>query len=202
MIHIGERRFYDTIRERLAQCEFVLYEGVSSFRGRMLTYSYRLVARRKRLGLVCQSDILRRRDIEARLVHADLTAPEFDRAWSDVPWNLRLAFAIGAPLYGAYRYLTATRASLARRAEVETFPSRDEILRWTAEFDPVEAALLTQRDQRLLASVLLSYREHHQEDVRIGVLYGAAHIPPVIRLLTDKLSYRVENATWETVFEL
>jgi len=34
------------------------------------------------------------------------------------------------------------------------------------------------------------------------VLYGAAHMPAVVRLLQERLGYRVTRAEWMTVFEL
>ncbi len=202
MIHIGEQQFYDTIRARLDLCEYVLYEGVASARVRLLVQSYRLIARRSRLGLVCQSDAIKRSDLEARLTHADLTAPEFDRVWAEVPWRLRIAFLVGAPVLGAYWYLTATRSSISERLGRETLPSREDALKFDEGFESLGAALLTHRDERLLATILMTHREHQHEASRVGVLFGAAHIPPVIRLLTERLSYRVEDATWETVFSL
>jgi hypothetical protein len=202
MIHIGDQRFYEDIRKRLKECDVVLYEGVSSVRGRILTLSYRLVARRERLGLVYQADALPRREIESRLVHADVSAPEFAEFWNAVPFWLRIAFYLGAPLIGAYRYVTATRASIARSLETNDLRSDEDVLLFDDGFESVEDALLTRRDDRLLECVLRCHRENQMNPIRAGVLYGAAHIPAVVRLLQDRLGYRTRNAEWVTVFEL
>ena len=54
MIHIGSPDYYVEIQRRLTTCEAVLYEGVSSRRAHFLTRSYRLVTKRRDLGLVVQ----------------------------------------------------------------------------------------------------------------------------------------------------
>jgi hypothetical protein len=73
MIHIGSPDYYSQVHKELDECDIVLYEGVRTPRVRVLTLSYRIVARRKRLGLVAQDASLLR-DLRGRLIHAD-TAP-------------------------------------------------------------------------------------------------------------------------------
>jgi hypothetical protein len=201
MIHVAEPRFYDSVRGRLENCDVVLYEGVDSMRVSIATQSYRLMARRRRLGLVYQGDALRRSDIETRWVHADLSTPEFRKAWLSVPLWQRLAVYVVAPMLGAYRYVTATRASVARLLET-TDSSPEDALRLDDRLDELEDALLTRRDGHLLACILRLYREHRASETRVGVLYGAKHIPAVVRRLQGKLGYRVQRADWVTVFEL
>jgi len=50
------------VRLRLEACDAILFEGVKSWRVWVLTLSYSLVARRKRLGLVTQRDALSLKD--------------------------------------------------------------------------------------------------------------------------------------------
>jgi hypothetical protein len=202
MIHIGAQSFYDAVRARLNECDLVLFEGVSSVRARILATAYTLVAKRKRLALVCQRDALPRAAIQSKLVHADVSAPEFADYWSRIPLRWRLFFYVAAPLRGAYDYLTASRESIARRCGTDDLASRDDVLDDDADLEAFRDAIMTRRDGRLLACVLRCHDESRSESKRIGVLYGAGHIPAVVRLLQDRLGYRVEQADWVTVFEL
>jgi hypothetical protein len=201
MIHVAEQRFYDSVRGRLENCDLVLYEGVAGTRVSIATQSYRLIAKRRRLGLVYQGDALRRSDIETRWVHADLSAPEFGKAWVRAPLWQRLAVYFAAPILGAYRYLTATRDSIARSLETTDLSPQDD-LPLDDRLDALMDAFLTRRDGHLLACILRLHQEHRASETRAGILYGAAHIPPVVRLLQDRLGYRVQTADWVTVFEL
>ncbi len=110
MIHIGSPDYYSQVHKKLDECDIVLYEGVRTSRARVLALSYRIVARRGRLGLVAQNASLLR-GLRGRLVHADIAPGEFNDNWSRVPWHVRLAILLIAPLYGGYQYLTATKES-------------------------------------------------------------------------------------------
>jgi hypothetical protein len=202
MIHIGEQSFYDSVRARLNECDMVLFEGVSSVRGRILALSYTLMAKRKRLGLVCQGDALSRTAIESRLVHADISAPEFAKFWSHVPLWQRLMFYVAAPLFGAYGYLLASRQSIAGRCGTDDLQSRDDVLAFDDDFEALDDAILTRRDGRRLSCVLRCHNEFGRERKRTAVLYGAAHMPAVVCLLRERLGYQVTHADWVTVFDL
>jgi hypothetical protein len=201
MIHIGERQFYDSVRARLSECDLVLYEGVSSSRAWALALSYTLIARRSRLGLVSQRDALPRSSIQSRLVHADVSAPEFDALWRRVPLRQRLLVSIVAPFQGAWGYLTATRESLARRCGTDDLKSRDDVLE-DEDLEALREAISTRRDSHLLSCVLKCHDEHASSRRRAAVLYGAGHMPAVVRLLQDRLGYRVTRADWLTIIEV
>lgn len=201
MLHIAEPGFYDAVRARLDACDLVLFEGVASRRASALRLSYSLIAKRKRLGLVCQSDALPLGALSAKRIHADLSTPEFDTHWRRVPRLDRLAVSVIALARGLWGYLTATRGSLVGAAGTDDLTSRDDAL-FAEQLPELNDALLTHRDGHLLACVLRCHESHARERKRVGVLYGAAHIRPVVRLLQDRLGYRVKGADWLTVFEL
>ena len=202
MIHIGEQRYFDDIRHRANRCDAILYEGVASTRVRILVISYKLIAMRKRLGLVCQSNALPRSAIDSKMVHADISAPDFSRFWARVPRWQRLLFYMAAPVVGILGYLTASRESLARRCEAESLPSRDEILARTGGLTAPYHALRTHRDEHLVACVLKCHNDFSIAQRRIGIMYGAAHMSAVIHFLRDELGYGLKSAEWVTVFSL
>jgi hypothetical protein len=199
MVHIASASFYEQVRSRLQRCDAILYEGVSSLKVRILTFAYRLVARRKRLDLVCQSESLRLKSLQSRLVHGDVSSLEFNTQWSRIPVRQRLMLAVAAPLYGAYLYLTATRESIGRHLSLDDQSSRDEALR-REDSEAIDQAIVSARDIKLLSRLeaLLSTEPSCQT---IGILYGAGHMPAVTDLLMEKYRYRVSASEWLDVFD-
>jgi hypothetical protein len=198
MIHIGSADYYREVRSRLDGCDVILFEGVRSVRGKALTLSYSLMARRKRLGLVTQ-DALRLEECRAELLHADITTGEFVDGWLRIPWHWRVVISTVGPLYGAYRYLTASRASIAKGLGCEDLESRDEILQ-SDDMPELKELILHRRDARLvqaLEGVLGASREAQV----VAVIYGAGHMRAVTRALMGKHRYRVVHSEWLTVFQ-
>jgi len=109
MIHIGSSDYYAQVRARLKGCDLILFEGVRTFSGQMLSLAYRLVARRKRLNLVVQNAALPLSGLAPRLICADFSSAEFLENWSSFPWHLRLMLVL------VPRYLA--RISISRQPE-------------------------------------------------------------------------------------
>src|SRR5258706_15402304 len=82
MIHVGSQSFYDEISRRLGGCDLILAEGVTSKRVQLLTLSYRIVKRIKRMDLVTQQDGLILSNFQSRIVNADMSGRAFDERWS------------------------------------------------------------------------------------------------------------------------
>ncbi|HEV8332545.1 MAG TPA: hypothetical protein VGQ22_14055 [Steroidobacteraceae bacterium] len=198
MIHAGAAEYYAEISRRLATCDVVLFEGVRSPQSWLLTRSYAIAARRKRLGLVLQSDGLDYALVKSRGVHADVSAEQFAAAWAKVPVVQRLAILTFAPLYGVWVFLTGTRESIGRRMSTEEVESNKDVdfLESMPEF---QEALVASRDAKLVED-LSSAVERNGANKRIAVIYGAGHMRAVSRLLTGKYQYRVVESEWITVF--
>lgn len=194
MIHIGAPDYYAHVAARLQQCEVVLFEGARSSKAHMLALSYSLATRRKRLGLVTEREALRLRSLGVRLIHADSTSDEFAKGWSGIPLQTRLALMVGAPLYGAWLFLTATRESLGQDMQTEDLESRDRQDAFEDEPE-LERTLLTRRDSRLIGA-LTSLLVEATQPTCAGVLYGAGHISAVTRFLFDEHAFRVVGSEW------
>jgi hypothetical protein len=199
MIHIGSADYYRKVRSRLDECDVILLEGVRSARAKALTLSYSLMTRRKRLGLVTQHDALRLEECRAELLHADVTTGEFVDGWLCIPWHWRIMISTVGPVYGAYRYFTASRASIAKDLGTEDLESREEILQ-SDDVPGFDETIMHRRDARLIKTIE-GVLGGHQEYQVIAVIYGAAHMRAVIRALMGKLRYRVVHSEWLTVFE-
>ncbi len=198
MVHIGSSDYYAQVRTRLIGCDLILFEGVRTFSGRLLTLSYRLVVKRKRLNLVTQAE-LRLKGLAPRLVCADVSSAEFEENWTRVPLHMRLTLAVLAPMSGAYRYLTASRESLGRHISTEDVKSRGD-LEGREAAPELHGALQDSRDAKLTAAIEAVLAER-DPPANSGVIYGAAHMSSVTDLLMSKYGFRVVHAEWLTVFD-
>jgi hypothetical protein len=199
MIHIGSADYYREVQSRLDGCDVILFEGVRSVSVKLLTLSYSLMARRKRLGLVTQNQALRLEECRAELLHADVTTGEFMDGWQRIPWHWRIVISTVGPLCGAYRYLTASRASIAKGLAVEDLESREEILQ-SDDMPEFEEAILHSRDARLIKTLEGVLGGSRGSQV-VAVIYGAGHMRAVTRALMGKHRYRVVHSEWLTVFQ-
>jgi hypothetical protein len=198
MIHIGSAEYYLQVHEKLDECDVILFEGVRTFRARVLALSYRIVARRGRLGLVAQ-DVSLLRGLRGRLVHADVAPGEFNDNWSRVPWHVRLAILLIAPVFGAYHYLTATKESIGKQMKREDLASAEEITR--GDFAPeLDAAIVTRRDAKLVAAIDSMLASTNASNT-VGIVYGAGHMQAVTAALMENHHYRIDSSEWLTVFD-
>jgi hypothetical protein len=198
MIHIGSAEYYSQVHKKLDECDVIVYEGVRTFLARVLALSYRIVARRGRLGLVAQDASLLR-GLRGRLVHADIAPGEFNDNWSQVPRHIRLAILLIAPLFGGYHYLTATKESIGKQMKREDLASAEEITRGDCA-PSLDAAIVTSRDAKLVTAIDFMIASMNASTT-IGIVYGAGHMQAVTAALMEKHHYRVNSSEWLTVFD-
>jgi hypothetical protein len=202
MIHIGDQNYYEEVQKRLMDCQYIIYEGVKSFRGALLTWSYRFTSKRKRLGLITQRDGLKLHELKSKLLHSDISQSEFDKSWSQLPLKLRLLLIFVVPFFSLYLFLFATRSFIAKNLCLEDLPTRDEIIHSDDDFDKLDKLLGTKRDKIIMNCIEQEYLSKKKMDVQIGVIYGAKHIVPIIKFLMAKYGFKVVKAEWITVFNI
>jgi hypothetical protein len=113
MIHVGSQTFYDEIAGRLTACDLILAEGVASKRANLLTLSYSIVKRMKRMDLVTQQDALKATGFREKVSNADMPGNAFEARWSSLPLSLRVQLFLMLPVYILYLLLFGTRETLA-----------------------------------------------------------------------------------------
>ena len=200
MIHVGSRKFYEEISKRLSSCDLILAEGVTSKRASLLTLSYRVVKKIRRMDLVTQQDGMKVESFRDKILNTDMEGPIFDERWSSLPVMLRVQLIILIPVYVVYLFIFGTRETLAENIALEDLPSSEEIL--NDSFEGLDDLLVAERDQKLIEWLRKFDDEGSEKIKRIGVLYGAFHMRGTMRFLMQKLKYRVSKAEWVTVFEL
>lgn len=133
------------------------------------------------------------------MIHADLAGEEFERHWRKVRLPMRLLIYAMAPLYALRPRWFGTRASIAKVHGLEDLTSRDETLRWSADYAAMGDALLLARDDRLL-DVMGRYLDRKSATKRrLAIVYGAQHMRAVIRELS-KRGFQAVKSDWMTVF--
>lgn len=201
MVHLGTPAYYQEVTERLRDCQVVVAEGVGG--GRLsvvgaLTMAYRIPARNKRLGVVVQDiDLRALAAAGAEVIVPDMTAERFRRGWRTVPLVQRLAVLALVPVFAIALRLAGTKRVFDRYLATEDLPSLDG--QNAEELMPKLTALLTDdRDQIVSAALRSLAQARSGEDVAVGVVYGAAHMPAVVRELTGQ-GFVPRRAEWLSV---
>lgn len=200
MVHLGDAEFYRTIYADAATHDVVLTEGIRSPVTVRLTRSYRWAVGSKRLGLTMQPPFALPEGSAARIVHADLSATEFEAAWHKVPLGLRCLIYLVAPLIGLSLRWRGSRGALSKRLRMDVEPTIKEAL-INPETAILAEVILKQRDDRLL-EILGRELDQFQGPGQIAVIYGAAHMRAVIRELTDVRDFKPGDFSWVTIFSL
>jgi hypothetical protein len=202
MIHVGSKEYYDEVSRRLAQCDLILAEGVRSKKVEILTFSYRIVKKIKRMNLVTQREALKTSAFSEKFINADMDGRVFDERWASLPTILKAQLALIIPIYVIYLFIFGTRELIASHLAVDDLPSRDELLNYDQSFEPFDALILDERDRHLIGQIQKLHQTSDQGNKLVGIVYGARHMRTIVRFLMGKLSYRIIGAEWITVFDL
>ncbi|MFC7545937.1 hypothetical protein [Plantactinospora sp. GCM10030261] len=200
MLHVASPDFYAAVARRLRQCDLLVVEGVSgrSVLTWAITLTYRVIPRNRRSGLV--ADNIPYRSLGVELLNPDVTAAEFTQGWRTMPLRYRALMWSIVPIVVVAQFFGGTRRLLAPDVEVNDLPSeRDEMGaddEFTEHFDHV---FRDTRDERLLAALGELIRTRSSERIDVAVVYGAGHVPAIVRGLADRHGYRVRTADWLTV---
>lgn len=202
MIHVGSKEFYEEVSRRLAACDLILAEGVNSKKVNLLTLSYRIVKKIRRMELVTQQEGLEVSRLREKMLNPDMAGRAFDERWSSLPPGLKAQLLFVIPIYVVYLFLFGTREALAENIVVENLPSPEEILFEDENFEKLAALLIDERDRKLIDIIGKLHETDRRGKKTVGVVYGARHMRNVSRFLLGRLRYRIAKAEWVTVFDL
>ncbi|HEY0324083.1 MAG TPA: hypothetical protein VGC66_24260 [Pyrinomonadaceae bacterium] len=202
MIHVGSKEFYGEVSQRLAECDLILAEGVESKKANLLTRSYRIVKKIRRMDLVTQQEGMKVSSFREKIVNADMEGHAFDEGWSSLPLSLKVQIFFLMPAYVIYLFLFGTRETIAENIALEDLPSSQEILFQDDNFDKLDALLIDERDRRLILNIEGLQQSNGKDKKIVGIVYGATHMRNVASFLLHKLNYKVAKAEWVTVFDL
>jgi pheromone shutdown protein TraB len=134
------------------------------------------------------------------VIRPDLTARQARLAWRAVPVIQRLAVVCLVPAFALAFWLFGTRTVLARYLRLEDLPDHvDEQMRQAAP--ELVKMIVDDRDAMLVEALNSLHQTRSSEPITVAVVYGAGHIPAVIRALYAHYGYRPRAAAWLTVFD-
>lgn len=195
MVHVGEPQYYEEINSLLSKCEVILYEGVRSRITKLITLSYRLLAKKKGIGLIAQNEALRLGELSAELVHADMSTEMFEAEWARLPLKLRILMLLASPIVGLFQKLFGKKLFLALIGNVNDLPDGNGCSSEDSQFSKL---IITERDKFLINKIEEQLCTRTNK-ATVGIVYGAKHIPAVAYLLLNKHKYHVASAQWVTV---
>jgi hypothetical protein len=202
MIHVGSREFYDEVSRRLSACDVILAEGVKSRKANILTLSYRIVKKIRRMDLVTQQEGMKVSGFREKILNSDMEQLPFDERWSSLPVALKARLFIFIPVYVVYLFLFGTRETLAENIALEDLPSSEEVLSQDASCEQLSSLLVDERDRKLIEHIVRLHDASPEDSRTIGIVYGAFHMRNAVAFLMGKLNYRVAKAEWVKVFDL
>jgi hypothetical protein len=201
MLHLGTKGFYEAVAARLRDCQLVVAEGIRGRSGTtsLLTMSYRLLGRSRRLGLVVQELHLDRLGIQ--VIRPDMTGRELDSRWRNEVSRLHRLLVIPAvPVFAAGMLLFGTRRVLGRYLALDDLPTREQEMA-DAAFEDIDKVIVHDRDALLIDALTSIHEDRCAEAIKVGVVYGAGHMPAVAAVLVSRLGYHARSAEWLTVFD-
>ncbi|WP_326559940.1 hypothetical protein [Micromonospora sp. NBC_01796] len=203
MLHVANPQFYVAVADRLRACDLLVVEGVSggpSVLASAITLTYRVMPANKRSGLVV--DNIPYGSLGVELINPDVTTKEFARSWRAMPLHYRLMVWCLIPFMTVAHFFGGTRRLLSPEIELSDLPSgRAELYSDHEGTDHLERTLGGERDERLLAALAELVRTRSAERIDVAVVYGAAHMPAIVRGLSERHGYRPRTGEWLTVIE-
>lgn len=198
MIHIGEASFYREVAARLATHDLIVAEGIigPTRAGAMLTRIYRSRKLLDRLGLQFQTAEVY--DVGVPMVVPDMTGPEFERRWSGIGLPERAMWTVLAPAGRLYLETFASREMIASHLHLdcETLAIEEP-----SGFE-LDEIVLDHRDALLCEAATRIHTQRCDEDINVAVVYGAAHVPPLVAHLRARHGYVVRSGEWLQVFSV
>ncbi|MFI7515899.1 hypothetical protein ACIBVK_20650 [Micromonospora echinofusca] len=200
MLHVASPEFYAAVAQRLRQCDLLIVEGIGgrSVLTWAITLTYRVLPANKRSGLV--ADNIKYRSLGVELINPDVTTAEFAQGWRAVPLRYRLLMWCVIPIVAVAQFLGSTRRLLSPEVELNDLPSAKDEMYSDDEFTGhFERTFGGDRDERVLATLSELIRTRSSERIDVAVVYGAGHVPAIVRGLADRHGYRPRTAEWLTV---
>lgn len=200
MVHLGTPAYYRAVTEHLRNCQLIVAEGVSgrSLITRALTLAYRLPGRSRRLDLVVQR--IDYAGLGIPVIRPDLTARQFRQRWRAIPALQRLAVWCLLPPAALAVRVFGTRRFMARHLSLDDLPTSEDHMARSVAGELLEL-IVDHRDGLLIAALASIHEERCAEPVTVAVVYGAGHLPAVVRALLARYGYRPLTAEWLTVFD-
>ena len=200
MVHIGNQEFYDSAKEKILECQELIYEGIQRKRGIKLINSRKILS--KKLNLVMQKDALILNKKKLKLTHGDYTEKEAEEGWKKIGLTERLKEKFVNPIKRYFQYKNLTKKKLAK-SFMKSY--EENYLAYGPRFDEpgtAENYYCAEREKKVKDIISDRINSESKEDKIIGILYGAGHMDRISRYLIDQHNYQVLKGEFMKVFDV
>ena len=207
MLHFAAPSFYAEVRRRLRKCAVIVAEGVSgpTLQSNAMGFADRYFPRGRQHGIVGQTDEavlpdgipVVRPDLPPAVPALDLRGVPGLKRMATVA-GVNLALVTSAHVISTALAIAGPRVLCTKDLEIHdfAFTAREAY----AADTPLAHTLMDARDRELLRALTLLHEQLHLEPIKVGVVYGAAHMPAVSQGLAERHRYRPRTAEWMTVY--
>ncbi|MEP6849876.1 MAG: hypothetical protein ABI999_13550 [Acidobacteriota bacterium] len=202
MVHIGTRKFFEQVTERIKECDVVFLEGVGGKRADVLTLSYRCIRFIRRMDLVTQQESLDIGSFREKIINADIRGSGFTAKWRGQSIWFRLLIYALVPVYSLYLALFGTRHLIAENIAVEDLESSDEVLLTDKDTEKFGDILVNHRDTIIIQFISDFLLRNAGQSKTVAIVYGALHMRNIMNYLSEVEGYRIVDSEWLTVFDL
>jgi hypothetical protein len=194
MLHIGGPEFYAAVARRLRSCDLIVAEGYDGPSSVGLAYAWATrLTRQRAAGPLVHQDIDYASLGVPTVWPEELTAPGRRNRMRLTGW---LDVALLAPALTVSMAVGGRGRLLSRTLEV----SDDTEPRLPGSF--LTRWLIHERDTQLVESLVGICAARGGEPIDVAVVYGAAHMPAVVRGLSERCGYRARRGgEWLTVID-
>ncbi|MCE7990650.1 MAG: hypothetical protein HEP71_01665 [Roseivirga sp.] len=200
MLHIGSKEFYQEVSQELEKCDFIIYEGVGLKKLVSVWSSYRRFA--KRLGLRYQNDELVMKKFQHKLIHADYAGKAAEDAWKKIPLTGRLLFRFSLIIGLTFLSFKENKRSFAKTFRKNEGTDDQLWFMKIGKSNSVHNFIMEKRNNIIMEKIDEQLQNERKDDVRIGVIYGAAHMPGIIHHLMNKHKFTIKDSWFLTVLWL
>ncbi|MEO3413420.1 hypothetical protein AAFO92_02060 [Roseovarius sp. CAU 1744] len=192
MIHVADKGFFDRVMNEADAHDCVLKEGVG-WRpvARTTRRAYKAISRGSPDLAVQPSGPEGSRK---KWYNSDLDPETFRQSWKKIPLVRRIFFHVALRVIGLILRFGKARVLLSEALASSTIRDGDAMEAiFGKEFRQV---VLDDRDAALLRGCEIAIER--RPDDRVAIVWGAAHLPPLVTALMEKHGYRISNREWIT----
>lgn len=200
MLHVGSKEFYREVSGELEKCDAIIYEGVGLKRLGGVWNSYRRFARR--MGLCYQNDELDMKQFQPKLIHADYAGEAAENEWKKIPLIGRLLFRVTYPIGLTLLSLTENKRSFTKSFRKNKDIDDQFWFMKIGKSNSVSNFITKKRNDIIIQKIDQQLQDVRETDYRLGVIYGAAHIPGIAHHLMSKHKFTIKDSWFLTVLWL
>jgi len=196
MIHVGLPSFYADVATRLRDCDLIVAEGIEgpSEETAAIKTMYEQSTRGRGSSMVVQN--IDYDSLGPPVIYPDMTGADLDRSIRDhISLSDRLLLRAASPVVGLLSRFVGPEILMNPFLTVDDLPTAEQE---GDQFESSHKVFVGDRDALVDEALSGICEQHSMDTMAVGLVYGAAHVPGIVRFLSRRHRYRVVRAEWMT----